>query len=139
MRTLWRQLGRFAVVGALSTVLHLALFALFHLWCTEQWANVVALTIATVFNTTFNRAWTFDVQHGSWVTHQAQAFGVLLVTWAATSGSLALLYVWDADPPVAIEVLALAGSTAVSTSLRFLVMRSWTLPARALTDAPRLG
>ena len=139
MTILRRQLARFAVVGAVSTVVHLGLFALVHLWWPEQAANVVALSIATVVNTTVNRAWTFDVHQGPWVAHQAQAFAIFAATWAATSGGLALLHRLMSDPPLLVEIVALGLSTAGSTALRFAVMRRWThtgIPARA---APAAG
>ena len=126
MGILRRQRARFALVGAVSTVVHLGLFALLHVAWSELTANVMALSIATVVNTTLNRAWTFEVHHGSWLTHQAQAFAVFAATWAATSGGLALLHRLVTDPPLGVEIAALAVSTALSTALRFAVMRRWT-------------
>ncbi len=139
MTILRRQLARFAVVGAVSTVVHLGLFALVHLWWPEQAANVVALSIATVVNTALNRTWTFDVHQGPWVAHQAQAFAIFAATWAATSGGLALLHRLVSDPPLLVEIVALGLSTAGSAALRFAVMRRWThtgIPAPATRATP---
>ena len=136
MTILHRQLARFAVVGAVSTLVHLGLFAIVHLWWPEQAANVLALSIATVVNTTLNRAWTFEVRQGPWAAHQAQAFAIFAATWAATSGGLALLHRLVSDPPLIVEILALGLSTAASTALRFAVMRRWTHTGIPASSSP---
>ncbi len=125
-RTLGGQVARFAVVGVLCTGVHLGLFTVFHSWWDSQLANVAALVLATVVNTTLNKSWTFrGAGAGNWVRQQLQALGVFLLTWAATSGGLALLETAWPTAPLVVKVLALAALTAVSTVVRFVAMRRW--------------
>jgi putative flippase GtrA len=109
-RTLGGQVARFAVVGVLCTGVHLGLFTVFHSWWDSQLANVAALVLAGA---------------GNWVRQQLQALGVFLLTWAATSGGLALLETAWPTAPLVVKVLALAALTAVSTVVRFVAMRRW--------------
>ena len=119
--TLLGQVGRFAVVGLVCTVVHLGLFTIFHRWWDSQVANLVALV-----------SWTFrSARRGNWVRQQAQALGVFLLTWAATSGGLALLESGWPNAPVWGKVLALAAATALSTVVRFVAMRRWIFAAAA--------
>ncbi len=85
--TLAGQVGRFAVIGALSTVLHLGLFAaLVRGGCGAQLANGSALVIATIANTAANRAWTFGVTgRERLVTHHGQALVIFGITYVATT------------------------------------------------------
>ena len=130
--TLLGQVGRFAVVGLVCTVVHLGLFTIFHRWWDSQVANLVALVLATLVNTMLNRSWTFrSARRGNWVRQQAQALGVFLLTWAATSGGLALLESGWPNAPVWGKVLALAAATALSTVVRFVAMRRWIVAAAA--------
>jgi putative flippase GtrA len=122
-----RQAGRFAVVGAVSTVVHLGLFALLEpALGSAQAANLLALLLATLVNTALNRSWTFGVRgrRGA-ARHQAQGLAVFALTWALTSGALAGLHWVVATPSTAVSTTVLAGATAASTVLRFAAMRSW--------------
>ncbi|MFV0458795.1 MAG: glycosyltransferase [Actinomycetales bacterium] len=121
------QVMRFLVVGGVSTVLHLGLFAGFVLiGLSTQWANLAALGLATVFNTTVNRRWTFDVRNpaGRW-RHQGQGFVLTLITWALTSGSLALLALVDAHPATLVATVVVAAANVAATVVRFALMRWW--------------
>lgn len=132
------QLGRFAVVGAVSTVVHLGLFALVHLAWPSQVANLAALVVATVVNTALNRRWTFRVTGGrAWRQH-AQGFVVFLLTWGATSGGLALLDLGWPTAGTPIKLLALVAATGISTVVRFVAMRAWIFRIPA-GDASSLG
>jgi putative flippase GtrA len=127
----WEQLQRFAVVGALSTVVHLGLFAALRGGGTgAQAANLVALLVATVANTALNRRWTFGVQGGGAARHQAQGLALFGVTWLLTAGGLGLLHLFTTTPPTAVQTAAVALATALSTVLRFVVMRRWMFRPR---------
>lgn len=146
MRT---QVLRFAVVGAITTVLHLGLFTVLMALggpdalraLNAQEANVVALAVATVVNTALNRAWTFSGNTTATsasrrgvalrLREQTQAFGVFLLTWGATSGALALLAAARPDASPVVTVSALAAATATSTVVRFVAMRWWIFAAYA--------
>ncbi len=135
------QVGRFAVVGALCTVLHLGLFAVLHHWWSAQVANVGALVLATVVNTALNRTWTFHATGSGAARQQVQAFGVFLLTWGATSGGLAVLDALAPQAGTAVKTLALGAATAVSTMVRFVVMRRWIFapPRSVAVDGPDGG
>ncbi|MFN8098923.1 MAG: GtrA family protein [Dermatophilaceae bacterium] len=122
-----RQLLRFAVVGGASTLLHLALFAGFRSagMPSAQAANILALVLATLANTTANRRWTFGVRSGSQVRHQAQGFVLLGVSWVVTAGSLALVHALVPHPGTLAETGALAIATVLGAVVRYLLMRGW--------------
>jgi len=122
------QVVRFALVGAVTTVLHLGLFALMLTTSTvtAQVANVLSLLMATLVNTTLNRSRTFGVTdpHGA-TSHQLQALALLGLTWVAGSGALAALAaVWPGAPTLA-STLVLGVATVGATAVKFLVMRRW--------------
>ena len=122
----WQQLQRFAVVGVVSTVIHLGLFAgLRSGGAAAQAANLSALLVATVANTALNRRWTFGVQGSGAVRHQAQGLALFGVTWLLTAGGLGLLHLLAASPPTVVQTAVVAAATALSTALRFVAMRTW--------------
>lgn len=125
-RALRGQVARFAVIGAGSTALHLALLAALTTPLGTQAANFVGLVISTVVNTAANRAWTFQVHGTNRMARQhLQALVVFAITWATSSGALALLaFVWPRASTV-LSVAVVAGANAVSTVARFTAMRSW--------------
>lgn len=128
------EIGKFAVVGAASTVVQLGLFALLHLALEAQPANFVALVLSTVFNTSVNGSWTFRERRGtgrSTLTSQLLALGVFGLTWAATSLALALIDAAVPDASLLLKIMAVAAGTAVSTIVRFLAMRQWIFPRSA--------
>ena len=123
------QAIRFGLVGGFTTVLHLGGFALLGVLLSTLsplWANTIALSFATVVNTGMNRRWTFGVRRrrGA-LTNQLQGFGVFALTWSLTELALvALGWVWPAAPTPA-QTLVLAAATAISTVVKFLLMRQW--------------
>jgi len=127
----WQQLQRFAVVGALSTVVHLGLFAALRDGGTgAQAANLVALLVATVANTGLNRRWTFGVQGRGTARHQAQGLALLGVTWVLTAGGLGVLHLFATPTPTGVQTAVVTLATALSTVVRFAVMRSWMFRPR---------
>jgi putative flippase GtrA len=123
------QLLRFAGVGVVSTLAYLLLFALLRTGVGPQWANLVALLVTAVANTTVNRRVTFRVRghDGAW-RHQAQGLVVFAVGLGLTSGSLALLHALS-DPPATVELGVLVVANLVATGVRFLLMRIWVFRA----------
>ncbi|NUO34977.1 MAG: GtrA family protein [Dermatophilaceae bacterium] len=122
-----RQVIRFAAVGALSTVLHLGLFAgLEQAGLGSQLANVVALVIATIFNTALNRAWTFGVAgRERVVSHHGQALVIFAITYAATTLALAVLGRVAPEAGTVVETAVVAVANVLSTAVRFLAMKRW--------------
>ncbi|GAA2165872.1 bifunctional glycosyltransferase family 2/GtrA family protein [Pedococcus bigeumensis] len=122
----WRQVSRFAVVGVVSTVIHLGLFALLAtVLASTQVANLVALLVATVGNTALNRRWTFGIRGAGALRSQAQGLAVFAVTWLMTAGALALLHATVTSPSTSVATVVVGAATAASTVLRFVAMRSW--------------
>ncbi len=124
------QVLRFAGVGALSTVLHLGLFALLALALPVQIANLLGLVIAAVANTALNRGWTFDV-HGREGAARAQAQGlvVFLLTWAVSGCALALLQSGYPGAPTWAQTAVVATANVLSTAVKFTAMRRWIFRA----------
>lgn len=122
-----QQLIRFAVVGASSTLLHLALFAaMVRGGMSTQLANGTALVIATVANTAVNRLWTFEVSgRERLVTHHGQALLIFAITWTATTGALALLGLNDPDASIMAATMVVLLANVLSTGARFVAMRRW--------------
>ena len=122
-----QQLVRFAVVGAFSTALHLALFAaMARGGMSNQLANGMALAVATVANTAANRLWTFGVSgRERLATHHGQALLIFAITWLATTGALALLGSIDPDASTLTAAMVVLLANVLSTGARFLAMRSW--------------
>jgi putative flippase GtrA len=120
------QLVKFSLVGAGSTVTHLGLFAALHQVIDAQPANLVALVLATVGNTALNRRWTFGVTGSSRRGRQhLQALLVFALAWALSGAALwALPQVWH-DPSTAVSTVAVGASMALSTVVRFVLMRTW--------------
>jgi putative flippase GtrA len=125
--TLTVQALRFAGVGVVSTALHLGLFAALRSPLgSAQWANLVALLLATVANTALNRRWTFGVRGRRHAARQhAQGLAVLGITLLTTSGALGLLHLWTLAPPTWLETTVVALATGCSTLVRFVAMRRW--------------
>ncbi len=124
-----RQLVRFCVIGAASTLAYAGLYLLFRAGMSAQWANALALLLTAVANTAANRRLTFGVRGASGqVRHQAQGLIVFALGFAVTSGSLAVLHTVEADPRRAVELVVLIAASAVATLLRFALFRTWMFP-----------
>jgi putative flippase GtrA len=122
---LTRQLVRFASIGAVSTLVYLALFLLLHQAVGAQAANLAALLLTAVANTTANRRFTFGVRGGTRrTTHQLQGLVVFGLGLALTSGSLAALHASGVSGRTT-EAIVLVGANLAATLLRFLLLRSW--------------
>ncbi|MBO8189777.1 glycosyltransferase [Streptomyces spirodelae] len=121
-----RQLIGFCLVGALSTLLYLALYSLLRQGMGAQAANALALLLSALGNTTANRRLTFGVRgRERAVRHQAQGLLVFGVGLALTSGSLAALDTAAAGAPHSAELAVLVCANLAATVLRFLLFRAW--------------
>ncbi len=122
----WRQLLRFAVVGAGGYVVNLAVFALalhgagldYHV------AALAAFGVAVSNNFLWNRRWTFRMQTGHGPAHH-QAARFLLVSGAAFLVGLGLLTALVEVAGVA-EVPAQAVAIVAVTPFSFLVNKLWS-------------
>ncbi len=130
-----RQLVGFGAVGALSTLVYLALYFLFRLGLGAQSANALALLLSALGNTAANRRLTFGVRgRDRAMRHQAQGLVVFAIGLALTSGSLAALHAATPHPGHTTELAALIAANLAATVLRFLLFRAWLFPGQY--DAP---
>ncbi|MDM7855262.1 glycosyltransferase [Cellulomonas sp. MW4] len=131
---LLRQVVRFALVGAASTLAYVALYLLLAGPVGPQWANLLALLISAVGNTAANRRLTFGVRGRSRaVLHQGQGLLVLGLAWALTSASLAALHAVAPGASRAVELVVLVVANLAATVLRFVLLRGWVFRARTST------
>jgi len=120
------QLLRFGAIGAVSTLVFVALFALFRQGMGAQQANLLALLITAVANTAANRRLTFGVRgsDGAW-RHQGQGLVVFSIGLGLTSGSLWLLDQASGSPPRRVELAVLVLANLAATLVRFTLLRTW--------------
>ncbi len=131
-RGLARQLVGFCVVGALSTLVYLALYSAFRTWLGPQGANAAALLVSALANTAANRRLTFGVRgRERALRHQAQGLVVFGIGLALTSGSLAALDTAAGHPSHTTELIVLIAANLAATVLRFLLFRVWVFPDQA--------
>ncbi|KGN37232.1 bifunctional glycosyltransferase family 2/GtrA family protein [Knoellia subterranea] len=132
-----RQAASFAVIGVASTVVHLGLFALLRQGLASATvANALALFIATVANTAWNRHWTFGVRGRDGAgRQQSQALVVFVLTLALTTAGLGLLHGVAPAAPTWVETLAVAVMTVLSTVVKFVLMRTWIFAPAGTIEA----
>jgi putative flippase GtrA len=127
-----RQLGRFVVVGAASTLVYVVFYLLLRQAMNAQAANAVSLLVTAIANTAVNRRFTFGIRgRAQAARHQLRgliAFGAGL---ALTSGALAALDAATARPGRAAEVAVLVAANLVATAVRFALYRTWVFRAHA--------
>ena len=118
------QLVRFAIVGIVSTLAYALLYLVLHAAMGAQAANLVALLLTAIANTTANRAFTFGVRGRNGVTRQ-QVHGLLVFAFglAITSGSLLALHRFDPTVSKEFELSVLVVANLVATSVRFVALR----------------
>ncbi|HET9256993.1 MAG TPA: bifunctional glycosyltransferase family 2/GtrA family protein [Pseudonocardiaceae bacterium] len=132
-RLTWQALS-FAVIGLISTLATVALYAVGRQWWSPLGANLAALTVTTVFNTEANRRFTFTGARGSLLRAHAQAALVFLGYYALTSLALVGLTLIMPHPSRALEVAVLLAVSVLGTAGRFLLLRGWVFHARPAAD-----
>ena len=121
-----RQLTRFGVIGAVSTLAYLVIFGMLHTAVGSQVANFIALLITAFANTAANRRITFGVRGQSGrVRHHGEGLLVFAMAWAITSGSLASVHALVAPTPHSLELVVLVAANLAATVLRFVLLRRW--------------
>jgi putative flippase GtrA len=129
-----RQLGRFALIGAISTLAYVLLFLLLRPIGPQQ-ANALALLITAVANTAANRRITFPTRgRDGAMRHQFQGLVVFAIGLMVSSGALALVHLLSPGPSALIELIALVLANLLATLLRFVLLKSWVFrPAQRST------
>jgi putative flippase GtrA len=134
-----RQLVRFAAVGLVGLVAYLLLYAALRPVMPAQPANVIAMLVTAVANTTANRRLTFGVRgRENAARHQVQGLVVFAIGLAVTSTSIVLTDLAVPHPTRLTELTMLVAAQGTATVLRFLLMKSWVF-APAATPAPAPG
>lgn len=128
------QLVLFGIVGGLSTLAYLIVFAALRSVTGDQAANLAAILLTAVGNTATNRRLTFGIQGPGRVRHHLQALGTLGLGLAVTSGTLVLLDRAGAGAATELVVLA-AANLAVGVG-RFAAMRWWIFARRDRVPEP---
>lgn len=131
-RTGLRHLVSFGVVGVLATAITLGLYVFFRTWWPPVVANLVAVTLSTLFNTEANRRFTFRGRSPSrsrTLVH-GQSFVVFGLYCGFTSGALLLLHAVADHPSQAAELVALVAASAFGTLGRFLLLSNWVFRHR---------
>jgi putative flippase GtrA len=134
------QLIRFALVGVISTIAYVVLYALLRYGLGPQSANLVALLVTAMGNTAANRGLTFGV-HGPdrWWRHQLQGLAVFALALALTSGSLALLEAVSSTAHHGVELAVLVSASLLATALRFTLLRTWVFGSRSPSSLAQRG
>ena len=118
------QLLRFATVGVVSTLAYFLLYVVLRPVFGAQAANLSALVLTAVANTSANRLFTFGVRgRQGMLGHHATGLLAFLVALGLTSGSLAALHAWAPGVDRWVEIAVLAVANAAATGLRFLALR----------------
>jgi putative flippase GtrA len=130
-RGLIGQALRFVAVGVVSTLAYLGLFFVLRYGLNAQAANLVALLVTAIANTTANRRLTFGItgrRHAA--KHQVQGLAVFALGLGLTSAALAGLHAVSAAPTHVAELAVLVGANLVATVLRFVLLRLWFVHRR---------
>jgi putative flippase GtrA len=127
------QLPSFALIGVVSTLAQLVLYALLRLFMPVVGANVVSYFLAAIANTAANRRFTFGVVGARRaVRHQLEGGVAFLVGLAVSTGGLFAVHaIWPYAPRLA-ELAALLALNLFAAMIRFVLLRAWVFhPRRA--------
>lgn len=125
-----RQLPAYMIIGFISTLAYLLLFAILSTIVSSVIANATAMVLTTIASTAANRRFTFEVSSraGAVRTHLESMF-VLCIGLAITTVSLDLLP--SATSPLT-EFATVILSNGLAGIVRFVLLRSWVFnPRRA--------
>jgi putative flippase GtrA len=129
--SLFRQVVRFGTIGVVSSAAYAVLFILLQSSLGGQAANLIALLLTAIGNTAANRRFTFGIGGRANVgRHHVEGLIVFAIALAITSGSLALLHTFVADPHHLVELVVLVLANLVATAARFVLLRGWVFHPR---------
>ncbi|MFC1413851.1 glycosyltransferase [Streptacidiphilus sp. N1-12] len=120
------QLSSFAVIGVVSTLAYLALYLILRQLSPAVLANGIALFATAIANTAANRRFTFGVTGTrDALKHQVEGGIAFLIGLVLSTATLALVRVAAPAASHLVELAALVGANALSTVVRFLLLRVW--------------
>jgi putative flippase GtrA len=125
-RQLVGQAIRYAIVGITSTAFQLGLYLLLRGVLGPLTANLIALVISNVANTSANRHFTFGVRgRGGAARQQLQSALLFTLSLGLTTAALWLLNAVVPGAPQSAELGVLVAATILGTVARFNLMRLW--------------
>jgi putative flippase GtrA len=131
-----RQLSSFAIVGLISTLVHLALYMGLRTVMAAVAANGLALAATAIANTAANRRFTFLVTgRARAVRHQLEGGIAFLIGLVLSTGGLAMLHLLVPGPSTHAELCAVVVANGQATLVRFLLLRAWVFNPRRAREA----
>ena len=125
------EVRRFVVIGVVSTLAYLVIYAALREFTSATLANAAALLITAVGNTYANRRFTFGVRgrDGAARDHLGGliAFGIAL---AITTAAIGLLHLLAPSAGRIAELAVLVAANVLATAIRFLILRAWIVRER---------
>lgn len=132
LRTHVRQFASFAVIGIISTLAFVVLYAAARAFVGPLVANFVALTLTMLFNFAANRAYTFRARDGRWAVQGGQYLVAYLLGLGGSSGVLWASLELVSEPPRTVETLIAVAAGGVATVIRFVLLSAWVFRARTV-------
>jgi putative flippase GtrA len=122
-----REVGRFALIGLVSTLAWAGLFSLLRgAGLGSVAANGTALVVTAIGNTAANRRFTFGrTDRDGLARDHAVGLIALLLSLAITTAAATVLGRIAPHAPRLLEVAALATANVLATGSRFVVLRTW--------------
>lgn len=122
-----RHLMSFALVGVAATAMTLGLYAVFRSWWPPLVANLLAVSLSTLFNTEANRRFTFRGRPASrsLALVHVQSLAVFGLYCGFTSGALLALHGAVDVAPRWAELAVLLVASAIGTVGRFVLLNTW--------------
>jgi glycosyltransferase involved in cell wall biosynthesis/putative flippase GtrA len=124
----WQVLS-FAVIGVVSTIATLVLYAVLREWWSPLVANLIALTVTTLLNTEANRRFTFTGERRQTGRVHLQGLAVFGLYYVFTSSALIVLHAVVPVPSRFVELTVLLAASVIGTAGRFLLLRGWVFHA----------
>lgn len=135
-----RQVLSFATIGVASTLAYAVLYGALRVALAAPPANLAALAVTAVANTTANRRLTFEVRgRTGFVADQLAGLGAFLIALAITTGALGLLAAVAPRAGLMVELTVLVTASVIATIVRFLVLRSWMGRRHDVPERPRVA
>jgi len=133
-----RQLSSFAVIGVASTLAYLALYLVLRQAGPAVAANALALLVTAIANTAANRRFTFGVTGSrDALKHQVEGGIAFVIGLVLSTLTLAVTHAVAPGASHLTELGALVRANALSTVVRFLLMRVWVFNPRRQQSHPQ--
>jgi putative flippase GtrA len=127
------QLLPFTVIGVLSTAAYVLLYLWLRTIMPALGANALSLVLTTIVNTAANRRFTFGVRGAAHaIRHQLEGGVDFVLRLGLSSLSVLALHTFYPEAHRAVELTVVYTVVALSTLLRFVLLRNWVFHPRRL-------